>query len=103
MIQPLVQYFIKNGHLDLPTIGILKWSRQSSHWEQDKFIAPKEFIVLELAEVSPNKHFYTFLSDELNISVEQANVQFENFIWGFKFEPSLNPIETFKQGTVHLV
>jgi hypothetical protein len=100
MIQTLVQYFIKNGHLDLPAIGILKWSKQASFWEQHKFIAPKEYIVLELAEVNPTKHFYTFLADELNISIEQAILQYDGFIQQFK-EQEITSLNFGNLGTLH--
>lgn len=100
MIQTLVQYFIRNGHLDLPSIGILKWSKQASFWEQNKFIAPKEFIVLEVTEVTASKHFFTFLADELNISIEQANLQFDHFIQQFKLQ-EIASLSFGNLGTLH--
>ena len=100
MIQTLVQYFIKNGHLDMPSIGVLKWSKQASYWEQNKFIAPKEFIVLELAEVTPTKHFFTYLADELNISIEQAILQYDGFIQQFK-EQEITSLNFGNLGTLH--
>jgi hypothetical protein len=83
MTNLLVQYFIKNGHLDLPSIGLLKWSKQAAYWEHNKFMAPKECIVLEQTQVTPSKHFYNFLAEELNISIDQAHLQFEAFIQQF--------------------
>ena len=100
MIQTLVQYFIKNGHLDLPSIGILKWGKQASHWENNKFIAPKEFIHLEITEVVPSKHFFNFLSEELNVSVEQANLQYEAFIQKFLSQP-ITSLNFGNLGTLH--
>ncbi len=100
MIHTLVQYFIKYGHLDLPTIGILKWSKQASYWELNKFVAPKEFIELEITEVTPSKQFYNFLADELNISIEQANLQFDAFIQQFK-EQKITSLNFGNLGTLH--
>ena len=100
MINTLVHFFIKNGQLDLPSIGLLKWSKQASFWDQNKFIAPKEFIELELTEVAPSKHFYNFLAEELNISIEQANLQFEGFIQQFK-EQNISSLNFGNLGTLH--
>jgi hypothetical protein len=100
MIQTLVQYFIKNGHLDLPSIGILKWSKQASYWENNKFIAPKEFIDLEITDVIATKHFFNFLSEELNVSVEQANLQYEAFIQKFLSQP-ITSLNFGNLGTLH--
>ena len=80
MINLLVQYLIKNSHLDLPGIGSLKCIKEASFWQDSQFVAPKEYIVLELVDVKPTKHFYSFLAEELNISIEQATVKFELFI-----------------------
>jgi hypothetical protein len=100
MINTLVQFFIKNGQLDLPSIGILKWSKQASYWELNKFIAPKEFIDFEVTEVVPSKHFYNFLADELNISIEQANLQFDGFIQAFQ-EQKITSLNFGNLGTLH--
>ncbi len=83
MTKSLVQYFIKNGHLDLPNIGILRWSKQESVWLNNQLSAPKETIVLDNISANPNKHFYSFLAEDLGLSVEQANVQFEAYILDF--------------------
>jgi len=84
MINILVQYLIKNGHLDLPSIGTLKCIKQESYWQNNNFIAPKESIEFESINVVPTKHFYSFLADELNISLEQATLKLEQFIFDFK-------------------
>jgi hypothetical protein len=84
MINILVQYLIKNGHLDLPSIGTLKCVKQESYWENNIFIAPNESVEFESINVVPTKHFYSFLADELNISIEQAALQLEQFINDFK-------------------
>lgn len=80
MIQILVQYLLKNGQLSLPNIGTLKWSKQESFWENNKFVAPKENISFELNAVYPGKHFFIYLAEELSVSIDQANLQFEAFI-----------------------
>jgi len=100
MIQTLVQYFIKNGHLDLPAIGILKWSKQASFWENNKFVAPKEFIVLDKVEVTPSKQFYSFIAEDLDISIEQAILQFDQFIQQFK-DQKMASLNFGNLGTLH--
>lgn len=100
MIQTLVQYFIKNGHLDLPAIGILKWSKQASFWENNKFVAPKEFIILDKVEVTPSKQFYSFISENLDISIEQAILQFDHFIHQFK-DQKMASLNFGSLGTLH--
>jgi hypothetical protein len=83
MTKSLVQYFIKNGHLDLPTIGVLRWSKQESVWQNNQLTAPKETIILDRIVANPTKHFYSFLAEDLGLSIEQAHVQFENYIADF--------------------
>lgn len=83
MTKSLVQYFIKNGHLDLPNIGVLRWSKQESVWLNNQLSAPKETIVLDPIASNPTKHFLSFLAEDLGLSVEQASVQFETYILYF--------------------
>ena len=83
MTKSLVQFFIKNGHLDLPNIGVLRWSKQESVWLNNQLSAPKETIVLDNITANPTKHFYSFLAEDLGISVEQASVQFEAYLLDF--------------------
>ena len=83
MTKSLVQFFIKNGHLDLPNIGVLRWSKQESVWLNNQLSAPKETIVLDNIASIPTKHFFSFLAEDLGLSVEQASVQFEAYILDF--------------------
>ena len=83
MTKSLVQYFIKNGHLDLPNIGVLRWSKQESVWLNNQLSAPKETIVLDTIAANPTKYFYSFLAEDCGLSVEQAIVKFEAFILDF--------------------
>jgi hypothetical protein len=84
MINILVQYLIKNGHLELPGVGILKCVKQESFWQNNEFIAPKEYIEFEHVDAIASKHFYIFLAESLNISIEQATLKLEQFLTDFK-------------------
>lgn len=93
MIQILVQFLLKNGQLSLPNIGTLKWAKQESFWQNNKFIAPEENISFELNAVYPEKHFFIYLAEELSTSIDQATLQFEAF---------LNDFNNQKQTTLQL-
>jgi hypothetical protein len=80
MINILVQYFIKNGHISLPEIGTLKLSKNEAFWDDGKLIAPNEYIVLEHKNVENNSHFINYLSAELDITAEEANNQYTQFL-----------------------
>ena len=80
MINILVQYFIKNGHISLPEIGTLKLSKNEAFWEDGKLIAPNEYIVLDHKIVENNSHLINYLSAELDISFDEANDQYTQFL-----------------------
>ena len=80
MTNLLVQYFIQNDHLDLPGIGTLKWIKEEASWQDGILVAPKETIILDPIDNKPSKLFYLYLADELAVSTEQANIQFDQFI-----------------------
>jgi len=85
MIHQIVTYFIRFGQLDIPSIGILKLSKIEAEWEEGILMAPKEIIQFEQGEGTPNKHFYQYLANALDISTEQAAIQYEQ-IWNTQLE-----------------
>jgi hypothetical protein len=83
MIKSLEQYFIQFGHLDFPNVGSLKWNKKEANWQDGKLSAPVEEIVFDLQVTKPSKVFYNFLAEALNISNEQAVIQYEHFLQEF--------------------
>jgi hypothetical protein len=100
MNNTLIQYFIKFGHLVLPEIGTLKWYKQEAYWESNTLIAPKEHIVLEQVYEKPAKQFYTFIADDLGLSIEQATLQFEAYINEFTSQ-TIASLNIGNLGTLH--
>jgi hypothetical protein len=100
MINTLVQYFIQNDHLDLPTIGSLKWVKVEANWQDGVLKAPQESIILDPIEIKPAKQFYNFLADELSISSEQAILQFEQFLNQFN-NSSIGQLQFGSLGVLH--
>ena len=100
MNNTLIQYFIKFGHLVLPEIGTLKWHKQEAYWESNTLIAPKEQIVLEQVYEKPAKQFYSFVSDDLGISIEQATIQFEAYLNEFTNQ-TIASLNIGNLGTLH--
>lgn len=80
MLTILTQYFAQNGQLILPKIGIIKLYKQDAQWTNSILKAPKEAIIFESIDSTPSKLFYHFLADQLEISYDQAIIQYENFI-----------------------
>ncbi len=85
MIHHIVTYFIRFGQLDIPSIGNLKLSKKEAEWEEGILMAPKEMIHFEKGDSTPTKHFYQYLANALDISVEQAAIQYEQ-IWKTQLE-----------------
>ena len=100
MNNTLIQYFIKFGHLVLPEIGTLKWHKQEAYWESNTLIAPKEQIVLEQVYEKPAKQFYSFVADDLGISIEQATIQFEAYLNEFTNQ-TIASLNIGNLGTLH--
>jgi hypothetical protein len=100
MNNTLIQYFIKFGHLELPEIGTLKWHKQEAYWESNTLIAPKEQIVLEQVYVKPSKQFYSFVADDLGLSIEQATLQFEAYLNEFTNQ-TIASLNIGNLGTLH--
>lgn len=80
MIKSLTQYFAQNGQLILPNIGIIKCHKEDALWVNSILVAPKETIIFEATDSKPSKLFYHFLANNLDISYEQAIVQYEQFL-----------------------
>ena len=76
----LDQYFIENGQLDLLSWGCLKWQKKQASFNDKGIDAPLESILFEPIASVPSKHFYIFIADHLDISTEQAAIQYEHFI-----------------------
>ena len=85
MIQLAINYFIRFGQLDIPSVGQLKLSKKEAELKDGVLIAPSEFIHLELITSNPSKQFYQYLGNALEISVDQAAIQWEQF-WNHKFQ-----------------
>jgi hypothetical protein len=100
MNNTLILYFIKFGHLVLPEIGTLKWHKQEAYWESNTLIAPKEQIVLEQVYEKPSKQFYSFVADDLGLSIEQATLQFEAYLNEFTNQ-TIASLNIGNLGTLH--
>ena len=80
MINLLVQYFIKNGHISLPGVGTLQLTKNESFWDDGKLIAPNEYIQLDHKSFDQSNLLIKYLSDELDVTQEEANTQFIKFL-----------------------
>jgi len=80
MLKFLIQYFAKNGELILPNIGRIKYHKEEASWVNAQLLAPKETIVFESIDVKPTDQFYHFLANSLNLSFEQAKMEFEAYL-----------------------
>jgi hypothetical protein len=80
MINLLVQFFIKNGHISLPGIGTLQLTKNESFWDDGKLIAPNEYIQLDHKNFDQSNILIKYLSDELDVTQEEANTQFMKFL-----------------------
>ena len=76
----LEQYFIEFGQLDLLHIGQLKFQQSESVVDGGILLKPSEAIVYEATHAIPSKHCYQYIAVMLDISYEQAVIQFEQFI-----------------------
>jgi len=85
MIHLAIKYFIRFGQLDIPSVGQLKLSKKEAELIEGVLKSPSEFIELELNTGIPSKQFYQFLGNALEISADQAAIQYAQ-IWENKFE-----------------
>lgn len=100
MNNSIVQYFIKFGHLVIPGIGTLNWQKQEAFWENNKLNAPKEQIILEPIFENPAPSFFTFIAEDLGISEEQAQLQFQEYIDDFTCK-TIASLNIGNLGTLH--
>ena len=85
MIHLAIKYFIRFGQLDIPSVGQLKLSKKEAELIEGVLKSPSEFIELELNTGIPSKQFHQFLGNALDISADQAAIQYAQ-IWENKFE-----------------
>lgn len=85
MIQLAIKYFIRFGQLDIPSVGQLKLSIKEAELIKGVLIAPKEYIEFEQCTIMPSKQFYQYLANALDISADQATIQYEQF-WNKSFQ-----------------
>lgn len=76
----LVKYFIQFGHLELPKIGNLKLHKLDPIFNGDQWESPTYKIHFEPTETQVDKHFYIYLAESLELSIDQAIVKFDEFI-----------------------
>ncbi len=85
MIHLAIKYFIRFGQLDIPSVGQLKLSKKEAELTDGTLIAPSEFIHFEQNTGKSSKQFYQYLANALDISADQAAIQYEHF-WNNKFQ-----------------
>jgi hypothetical protein len=85
MIQLAIKYFVRFGQLDIPSVGQLKLSKKEAELIDGVLKSPSEFIEFELNTGIPSKQFYQYLGNALDISTDQAAIQYEQS-WEGKFE-----------------
>jgi hypothetical protein len=99
MTKSLEQYFIQFGHLDLPGIGSLKWSKQEAEWQDGVLYAPQEHILFDPIGDKPSKQCYNFLGDHLGCTSEQAALKLEQLIQQFKEQT----VSNFELGSLGVI
>jgi hypothetical protein len=85
MIHLAIKYFIRFGQLDIPSVGQLKLLKKEAELIDGVLKSPSEFIEFELNTGTPTKQFYQFLGSALDISADQAAIQYAQS-WESKFE-----------------
>jgi hypothetical protein len=85
MIHLAIKYFIRFGQLDIPSVGQLKLLKKEAELIDGVLKSPSEFIELELNTGIPSKQFYQFIGNALDISAEQAAIQYAQS-WKSKFD-----------------
>ena len=85
MIHLAIKYFIRFGQLDIPSVGQLKLLKKEAELIDGVLKSPSEFIEFELNAGVPSKQFYQFLGNALDISADQAAIQYEQS-WEGKFD-----------------
>jgi hypothetical protein len=85
MIHLAIKYFIRFGQLDIPSVGQLRLLKKEAELIDGVLKSPSEFIEFELNGGVPSKQFYQFLGNALDISTDQAAIQYEQS-WEGKFD-----------------
>lgn len=85
MIHLAIKYFIRFGQLDIPSVGQLKLLKKEAELIDGVLKSPSEFIELELNTGIPSKQFYQFIGNALDISADQAVIQYAQS-WESKFD-----------------
>lgn len=85
MIHLAIKYFIRIGQLDIPSVGQLKLLKKEAELIEGVLMAPSEFIEFETNAGSPSNQFYQYLGNALEISSDQAAIQYAQS-WESKFE-----------------
>ncbi len=85
MIHLAIKYFIRFGQLDIPSVGQLKLLKKEAELIDGVLKSPSEFIEFETNAGTPSKQFYQFLGNALDISADQAAIQYDQS-WESKFE-----------------
>lgn len=76
----LEQYFIEFGQIDLLSFGCLKLQKKEASFVDDGIKEPKITIHFEPLASAPSKHFYMYIAEALSISIDQAAIQYEQFL-----------------------
>lgn len=100
MINLLVQYFIKNGHISLPGIGTLQLTKNESFWDDGKLIAPNEYIQLDYKNFEQSDVLIKYLANELDVTQAEANTQFIQFLESI-FAQQVASLNFGNLGTLH--
>lgn len=88
MIQLAIKYFIRFGQFEIPNVGQLRLSKKEAEFNDGILKAPFEKIEFEKGEGKPTKQFYQYLANALDISADQATIQYEQF-WKNKLEDNI--------------
>lgn len=79
MTKYIITYFLQFGQIDIPGVGSLQIIKKEAEFTNGIIHAPSEMIHFEKGNYSPNKQFYSYLSSLLDISNEQATIQYEQY------------------------
>ena len=102
MEKVLEQYFVQNNELVLTNIGTLHLSKKPAVWIGDTLHAPILTITFSTNNKKPSNHFFTYLAEALSISNEQANIQFEQFLFN-SFETHNNILAIGNLGSIEKI
>lgn len=101
MIHIAIQYFNRYGHLDIPGVGQLKLLKKESVLQNEILKAPTEIIEFEMGEGKVSKLFYQYIANSLEISADQAAIQYDQF-WNQQIKEA-SCIEVGSLGTITIL